>query len=69
MSAVDVSWNYHDIDTTYDYMEKNEDACVLYIEGDPEYSEHIGLSAKQAESLIVDIRNMLDKLYAKEAAE
>ncbi|WP_427050407.1 hypothetical protein [Paenibacillus sp. TC-CSREp1] len=69
MSAVNVSWNYHDIDTTYDYMEKNADACVLYIEGDPEYNEHIGLSAAQAEYLIVDLRNMLDKLYVKEDAE
>lgn len=69
MSGVSVSWNYHDIDTTHDYKEKNAEACVLYIEGDPEYNEHIGLTASQAESLIVALRNMLDKLYAKEDAE
>jgi len=69
MSEVNVSWNYHDINTTCDRLEKDADACVLYIKGDPEYKEHIGLSAAQAETLIVDIRNMLDKLYAKEDAE
>lgn len=69
MNEVNVLWNYHDLDTTYEYMEKNADADVLYVVGDPDYREHIGLSAMQAETLIVDIRNMLDKLYAKEDAE
>jgi ribonuclease BN (tRNA processing enzyme) len=62
-----VSYNFHDIDTTAERLRENSEECVIFIEGDEEYNEHVGLTASQAEQLIADSRRYLDELYVKEA--
>lgn len=69
MNDVKVRWNFSDVDTTFDNVRNDDDACAIYVEGDPVYDEHIGLSVNQAEGLIVELRTKLDELYAKEDAE
>jgi len=69
MKMVDVSWNHTTLDATLSALEINPDAHVIYVEGDDEYDEHIGLTIAQADDLIIKLAVRLAELYEAQATQ
>jgi len=69
MKMADVSWNHTTLDMTLYTLEVNPDTHVIYVEGDDEYDEHIGLTIAQAEDLIINLAVRLAELYEAQATQ
>ena len=63
---IDVSFNYHDIDTTVERLRADPEEYVIYISGDRE-DDSLVLTVDQSEQLIIDLRDILERIYSKEA--
>lgn len=69
MKMPEVSWNHVTIDTTLYKLDENPDACVIFVRGEVEYDEHIGLTIAQAEYLLVAITDKLNEIAKVQAEE